>query len=210
MTGSLLYMAPEVANEVPYSETCDSYSFAILLWEILALKRPYELYSCKSLREKVYNGPHKRPKIDDGWHNSIKLLLKRAWSKDLLHRSSMAQISKILRDETVRCRDGDDTGLDHLRRRSTYVYRPSAPETDVQRGHSILEAEALKGFAEENPSPESSREGPMEDMASMLKTDPVSDETPSQTALEMSASDIPSVPMMMKRDEPSMDMMLEI
>jgi hypothetical protein len=31
------------------------YSFAILLWEMLSLKTPYELYA-KSLREKVYNG----------------------------------------------------------------------------------------------------------------------------------------------------------
>ena len=51
-TGSLRYMAPEVANGKPYNATCDSYSFSILLWQILSMKAPYELYTPTALREK--------------------------------------------------------------------------------------------------------------------------------------------------------------
>jgi serine/threonine protein kinase len=43
MTGSPRYMAPEVANAKPYNATCDSYSFAILLWEMVSLQVPYEM-----------------------------------------------------------------------------------------------------------------------------------------------------------------------
>ena len=37
-TGSLRYQAPEVALGLPYNESCDVYSFSIVLWEILVMK----------------------------------------------------------------------------------------------------------------------------------------------------------------------------
>ena len=123
MTGSLRYMAPEVANGKPYNKTCDCYSFAILLWQILALKVPYELYTPKSLREKVYNGAHKRPPVDEKWPRTLRICLKRSWDADLHKRNSMEQICEILRKECVRVRDGDESGLEHQQRRSTFVFR---------------------------------------------------------------------------------------
>ena len=123
MTGSPRYMAPEVHNGLPYNATCDVYSFAILLWQMLALKVPYELYTPKTLREKVYNGPHKRPLVDESWPNMIKLCLKRSWDKNIHERNTMTQVSAILRKECVRIRDGNEDGLEHYRRRSTFVFR---------------------------------------------------------------------------------------
>jgi serine/threonine protein kinase len=122
-TGSMRYMAPEVANGKPYTATCDSYSFAILLWQMLSLKVPFELYTPKLLREKVYNGLHKRPPIDETWAQSIKICLKRSWTEDFKVRNTMSQIATILRTECVRARAGDDSGLDHYHRRSTFVFR---------------------------------------------------------------------------------------
>jgi hypothetical protein len=46
----------------------------------------------------------------------------------------MEQVVKILRKEAVRARDGDDSGLEHNRRRSTFVFRPKAGETGRVRG----------------------------------------------------------------------------
>lgn len=34
-------MAPEVGMEEPYNELCDVYSFGILVWEMMTLKKPY-------------------------------------------------------------------------------------------------------------------------------------------------------------------------
>jgi serine/threonine protein kinase len=34
-TGSLRYMAPEVALRRPYSEKADVYSFGILVWQVI-------------------------------------------------------------------------------------------------------------------------------------------------------------------------------
>jgi serine/threonine protein kinase len=118
-------MCPNVANSKPYNASCDVYSFGILLWEILALRTPYELYTPKSLREKVYNGPCKRPPVDPAWNNSMKILLKRCWEQDLHERVSMDHACSILRKEAASVRDGDESGLEHVRRRSTFVFRPS-------------------------------------------------------------------------------------
>ena len=38
-TGSLRYMAPEVAKQTPYNETCDIYSVGLVLWEVCSLER---------------------------------------------------------------------------------------------------------------------------------------------------------------------------
>lgn len=118
-------MAPEVANGQPYNETCDVYSFAILLWEMLALKRPYLLYTPKSMRENVYNGLHNRPPVDQSWPNAVRICLKRCWDADLHQRNSMAQVTTILKRECVAIRNGDESGLEHNRRRSTFVFRPA-------------------------------------------------------------------------------------
>lgn len=132
LAGSLYYMAPEVANRKPYNAACDVYSFAILLWQILMLKQPYELYTPKSLREKVYNGLHKRPPLDETINAEMKLLLKRSWAQDIHERHDMKSVSTILRKECVRARDGDDRGLEHKRRRSTFVYRPNVQKKNAE------------------------------------------------------------------------------
>ena len=40
-TGSLRYMAPEVALEKPYNSSVDVYSFGILFWQITSLETPF-------------------------------------------------------------------------------------------------------------------------------------------------------------------------
>jgi len=123
MTGSFYYMAPEVANGEPYNAKCDVYSFSILLWQMLAMQQPYEQYTPKSLRAKVYNGDHRRPKIDESWTSRVKGLLMRSWCKDIGERITMEQVSQILHQESAEIRGGNETGLEHMRRRSTFVFR---------------------------------------------------------------------------------------
>ena len=129
------------------------------------MKRPYELYTPKSMRAKVYNGVHKRPPIDDSWHNSIKICLKRSWDKDLHRRNTMTQIKNILRKECVSIRNGDETGLEHSRRRSTFVFRPSAANGGQgmpQHTQRRSRAPALRAMAEEKEIIEEETEAPEE------------------------------------------------
>jgi hypothetical protein len=116
-------MAPEVAMMKNYNESCDTYSFAILLWEMMALQIPYSRYTRSMLEKTVWQESHVRPEVDGSWPVHIKILLKRAWGADINGRSSMKSISAILRKEAVLARAGDDSGLEHQRRRSTFVFR---------------------------------------------------------------------------------------
>lgn len=115
-------VAPEVAREEPYNMSCDAYSFAILFWQMLALETPFALYGIADIKARVHHGDF-RPKVDPSWSLPIQLLLKRSWSSNWKERYTFENITKILRKEVVRIRSGDDTGLEHNTRRSTFVFR---------------------------------------------------------------------------------------
>ena len=131
MTGSLRYMAPEVATMgQPYNEACDVYSFTIVLWEMLSLKRAYMTVARTQdgFMEKVY-GEKVRPAIRHAWSRNLRDLLERGWAHDHTQRLTAEQCNDILRNELISMRHGDDEGLDHVRRRSTYVMDEDESET---------------------------------------------------------------------------------
>lgn len=101
-TGSPRYIAPEIANGLPYNQSCDVYSFSILLWQMLSCIEPYALYTPKLLRERVYNSPHKRPPLLPEWNDTIKRLLRRMWAPELRDRCSMMMVQEVLRSELER------------------------------------------------------------------------------------------------------------
>lgn len=105
---------------------------------MLALERPFELFDMSSFREKVWGEMRERPHVKDSWSVPMKLLLKRAWTADVQERHKMANIERILRKECVACRDGNDSGLEHERRRSTFVFRNAKIpiDDDVLMGES--------------------------------------------------------------------------
>ena len=112
----------EVANEEEYNEKCDVYSFAILFWQMLALKTPFDVYRMGKLRKIVWNGEQKRPFIDPDWPEPIKNLLERSWKKEIKTRPTFEEITGILRNQCVEAREGNEEGLEHSKRRSTFVF----------------------------------------------------------------------------------------
>ena len=136
-TGTPRYMSPEVALDKSYNESCDSYSFCMLLWEMLALKTPFELYSMKSFVTRVWQSPHKRPPLDEAWPRSLQLLLQRGWHPVLTQRPPMKSVVETLRKEVIQCREDADQrwGLDVLaERRSTHVF----DDDDVDKSHNSI------------------------------------------------------------------------
>jgi serine/threonine protein kinase len=132
-TGSLRYMSPEVARSEPYNLSADVYSFGLLLWQICALDLPYDGMNRQDHSELVVHG-NERPPLDSSWSTPLRILMKRSWEPDPLVRPSMDSIYKILRREICALRDGDDSGLEHTRRRSTFVLnRDSAAGHDGER-----------------------------------------------------------------------------
>lgn len=98
MTGTLRYMAPEVAMGNAYDEKCDVYSFTVLLWEMLTLKRAYrDCKSFESLSQNIHRHG-KRPDIPRKWPAPLRNLLVSAWDPKPANRPSMNTICRILND----------------------------------------------------------------------------------------------------------------
>jgi serine/threonine protein kinase len=131
-TGSLRYMAPEVAKSEPYNLSADVYSFGLLLWQICSLDLPYDGMNRQDHSELVVHG-NERPQLDSSWSTPLRILMKRAWEPDPLVRPSMDSIYKILRREICALRDGDDSGLEHTKRRSTFVLNRDSMASNKSR-----------------------------------------------------------------------------
>ena len=129
-TGSLRYMAPEVALSESYNLTADVYSFGLLLWQICSLELPYDGMSRTDHSVYVVKG-NERPVLNPSWSTPLRILMKRSWEPDPSLRPSMDSTYKILKREIVCLLDGDETGIEYSRRRSTFVLnRDSAANPD--------------------------------------------------------------------------------
>ncbi|GAX21152.1 hypothetical protein FisN_23Hh167 [Fistulifera solaris] len=81
--GTRRYMSPEVLLERPYNVKADVYSFSILLWEIVALRKP------------KLPGAHLQvdiPNVKASWPAELKDILKRGWCTDLSSRAHVKEI----------------------------------------------------------------------------------------------------------------------
>jgi hypothetical protein len=139
-------MAPEVALEKPYGFSCDAYSFAILFWQIYSCKTPFEVYGMKSLRTRVWGEEQKRPYIQPDWPVTIKTLLEKSWNQNVKERPTFQQIYNILREECVGARDGDEEGLEHSRRRSTFVFTGKSGKPTASKVAKANVMEAVEEF----------------------------------------------------------------
>ena len=151
-TGSPRYMAPEVALSRPYNLSADIYSFGTMLWEIMSLSKPYIGFNKYMFTEIVVHGGG-RPSMSNSWPLPLRNLISRCWSKDMKERPSANECYLTLRGIITKMRKGDDTGLEHRRRRSTHVLQmPSV--------HDMEALEALYGASEEEEEEEEEVEVP--------------------------------------------------
>lgn len=97
-TGSLRYMAPEVAMNECYNAMADSYSFAICFWQLCALTVPYAGYNVRMHADLVV-GKGYRPPLHKSWPLSWGALMNTCWSTDIASRYDFDTILNILDDE---------------------------------------------------------------------------------------------------------------
>jgi len=94
-TGSLRYMAPEVALRRSYNERVDVYSFGIMVWQMARDRVPFKGLSKIEFFNTVVNGDN-RPPLDKAWPNRFSQLLTSCWHSDYLARPSFAQLVEEL------------------------------------------------------------------------------------------------------------------
>jgi serine/threonine protein kinase len=94
-TGTLRYMAPEVALAKPYNQSVDTYSFGIILWQIVKGKVPFSGLGRRTYMEHVVVGGE-RPRLDRSWPKAFSRLLQRCWNEDRTQRPSFAEVTREL------------------------------------------------------------------------------------------------------------------
>ena len=90
-------MAPEVINSKPYGLKADVFSFCMLLYEIMALVKPFDELTGKEVKEEVAVLGH-RPAIGKPRPLPIRRLLRRGFSEAPEVRPSMEDIQDVLED----------------------------------------------------------------------------------------------------------------
>lgn len=115
-TGSLRYMAPEVAKGRPYNMTVDVYSFSILLWQICSLVTPFENLNKQTHHDQVVLG-NVRPPINPSWPKELSTVMSNGWSEDMTVRPDCSHIMDVLRTEMNPFLDDMEVdALDHSNR----------------------------------------------------------------------------------------------
>jgi serine/threonine protein kinase len=98
-TGSLRYMAPEVALRQVYCEKVDVYSYGIMLWHMASDKIPFKGLSREEFMTRVVVGGE-RPKIGLLWPKRFINLLQSCWHAESKMRPSfevvLEQIEKMM------------------------------------------------------------------------------------------------------------------
>lgn len=98
-TGSLRYMAPEVALSEPYNHLVDVFSFGILLWQMCSLEVPFATYNVQRHAERVVRGGERPPLDAKKWSQDLCTLLTKCWSTDLRYRPNFGEVGDLLRAE---------------------------------------------------------------------------------------------------------------
>ncbi|KAL6639789.1 hypothetical protein ACP70R_022611 [Stipagrostis hirtigluma subsp. patula] len=91
------WMAPEVLNYQPYDNKADVYSFAIVLWELMTSKIPYNAMSpCLTAVGVTQQGL--RPELPENTHPRLLNLMQRCWDAIPSNRPSFSDIVTELED----------------------------------------------------------------------------------------------------------------
>lgn len=110
IAGTLRYIAPENALGKPCGLSCDVYSFAVLLYEIITLQVPFsEIKLVTQFKDKVIRGRH-RPDLKFVPSSLLQDMLNDSWDPNPSIRPTFAEISCIMEgavDTDILAKDGE-------------------------------------------------------------------------------------------------------
>ena len=99
--GTARYMSPEAAYGKPMGKASDVYSFALLVWETLALEVPFSSMKSHDFIQEVLER-RRRPRLHFKWPAVVKEMLSLGWATDPNLRPSFEQFGHMLQDLSQR------------------------------------------------------------------------------------------------------------
>lgn len=94
--------------ERTYNETCDAYSFGILLWQICGAEVPFDKFTAAKFRTSVVEKGF-RPTPNAKWPSGIQNLMKSCWAVNIRQRPNFQQIVEVLQAEISNYTEAPDT-----------------------------------------------------------------------------------------------------
>ncbi|XP_075036720.1 mitogen-activated protein kinase kinase kinase 20 isoform X2 [Mixophyes fleayi] len=91
LVGTFPWMAPEVIQSLPVSETCDTYSYGVVLWEMLTREVPFKGLEGLQVAWLVVE-KNERLTIPSSCPRSFAELMQQCWDSDSKKRPSFKQI----------------------------------------------------------------------------------------------------------------------
>uniref|UniRef100_A0A8C5WFA1 Protein kinase domain-containing protein n=1 Tax=Leptobrachium leishanense TaxID=445787 RepID=A0A8C5WFA1_9ANUR len=91
LVGTFPWMAPEVIQSLPVSETCDTYSYGVVLWEMLTREVPFKGLEGLQVAWLVVE-KNERLTIPSSCPRSFAVLMRQCWEADAKERPSFKQI----------------------------------------------------------------------------------------------------------------------
>jgi len=90
--GTPYYLSPEICHGKPYSWSSDIWSMGCILFEMCALKVPFDAPDLKTLIKKITQGP--TPDLPDGYSAELHQLLHQLFEREASKRPAAADILK--------------------------------------------------------------------------------------------------------------------
>jgi len=140
-TGTLRYMAPEVAKDLPYHLSVDVYSFGILLWEMLTGKPAFEGYTYSEYFDRVVScneRPSLKKKLTGAWPVELTALLSKCWSPIPQERPNFTVILQKLGEILESVSTILESYEKHDRRRGIKVFRNRLRKVDCVPANKYL------------------------------------------------------------------------
>jgi serine/threonine protein kinase len=106
--GTPRYNAPEVFFDQPYNLKADVYSYSVMLWELVCLKKPFAKYKYRKEFEKALLKVDKTLVMNRRWPQTIQDIIKKGSSSDHLERPTMSEVCKALDDISSMTRGAED------------------------------------------------------------------------------------------------------
>lgn len=125
LTGSRMFMAPENALCKPYGFASDSYSFAMLMWEVISMELAFENWKLDKHWQRVILGGERPRSLSHILTPTLNKMMQDAWHEDPSFRPTFGSICEIMKSEIVQRAACDELGIvvddrtEHLRKSSS-------------------------------------------------------------------------------------------